>query len=432
MDALIIALAIPVFLIAIGVEAWWLSRPAMRAKLGEPAYRLDDGIASLSCGIGQQVVALFLGFALIGAYGAIYDHARLFTIDPGSIPAWIALLLGVDLQYYWFHRASHRVNFIWATHAVHHQSEEYNLTTALRQSMLQGVMSSVFYWPLALLGFPTPMFVLAITINTLYQFWIHTRGVGKLGPLELVLNTPSHHRVHHGIDPKYIDKNYAGMFIVWDRLFGTFLEEEEEPVYGTVKPLASYNPIWANLQYWVEIGKLVRACPRFVDKLRAPFMPPEWRPAELGGPVVIPHVSAKTRPKYAPYADRATHIYAIASFALVVIGASTMIALGASMAPAMVVLIGAALLTAMATIAGLVEAQPWARPIETARLLAQPLSAGLLFYGSPWFVPIVTVAIAISLAMGAGLSRLGQRPSQSIEAGLTTQALPSHSSDSHS
>ena len=189
----------------------------------------------------------------------------------------------MDFFYYWFHRWSHEVNAGWAAHIVHHQSEEMNLAVALRQSVFQGALSWVFYLPLALVGFPPAMFLTVSALNTLYQFWIHTRAIGKLGPLEWVLNTPSHHRVHHGRNPKYIDRNHAGSLIVWDRMFGTFQEEEEEPVYGITRPLASWNPVWANFHYWAELWRTARRATRLQDRFRIFWKPPGWRPEELGG-----------------------------------------------------------------------------------------------------------------------------------------------------
>jgi hypothetical protein len=171
---------------------------------------------------------------------------------------------------------------------VHHQSEEYNFSVALRQSWFGQLTSWLFYVPLAIAGFPPAMFLVMTTLNTLYQFFIHTRLVGRLGPLEYVLNTPSHHRVHHGVNPRYVDRNYAGILIIWDRLFGTFEPEGDEPVYGLVKPLGSFNPLWANLHYWAQMADVARRTRRLRDKLRAFVAPPEWRPADLGGPVVVP------------------------------------------------------------------------------------------------------------------------------------------------
>jgi hypothetical protein len=172
---------------------------------------------------------------------------------------------------------------MWAAHVVHHQSEDYNLGVALRQSALQPFFSTVFYWPLAVLGFPPSVFALSVSLNTLYQFWIHTQMIGSIGPLEKILMTPSHHRVHHGRNPIYIDRNHAATFIIWDQLFGTFQAETEEVAYGVTTPLASWNPVWANLAYWRELWDTARHTRRFADRIRIFVKPPGWFPAELGG-----------------------------------------------------------------------------------------------------------------------------------------------------
>ncbi|HKC12517.1 MAG TPA: sterol desaturase family protein, partial [Vicinamibacteria bacterium] len=226
-----IHLAIPVFFLLIGLEL------ALARIVEKDYYRLTDSINDLSCGIIQQVLDVFLKTVLFAGYLYLFGHYRLFTLPARSLPTWVAGFLGVDLLYYWFHRWSHEMNAGWAAHIVHHQSEEYNLAVALRQGAFQGSFSWVFYLPLALLGLPPLVFLTVSSFNTLYQFWIHTRTIGRLGPLEWVLNTPSHHRVHHGRNPKYIDRNHGGTLIVWDRLFGTFQGEEEEPVYGITTPL---------------------------------------------------------------------------------------------------------------------------------------------------------------------------------------------------
>ena len=218
----LIHLAIPVFFLLIAVEL-------VAARLLEKdVYRLSDSVSDLSCGILDQIVGVFLKTALFAGYVAVYDHFRLFSLPNDSVAAWVACFLGVDLFYYCSHRFSHEVNAGWATHIVHHQSEELNLAVALRQSAFGQIYTWIFYLPLALLGFPPLMFLTLNAANTLYQFWVHTRLIGKLGPMEWVFNTPSHHRVHHARNPQYIDKNHAGTLIVWDRLFGTFAEEKEE------------------------------------------------------------------------------------------------------------------------------------------------------------------------------------------------------------
>ena len=237
MDEKSIAFAIPLFFVLIVVEL-----VALRLRGIRGAYRFADSVTNLSCGVGQQVLEPFFKLGALVPYTWLFTHARVLTFHESSPVAWVLLVLGVDLAYYVFHRACHRVGILWAVHAVHHQSEEYNLSVALRQPWLEALVVPIFYLPLAVLGFPPVMYLAGVTIDTLYQFWIHTRAIGKLGPVEWVMNTPSHHRVHHGIDPEYVDRNYAGIFIVWDRLFGTYIREEREPVYGTCLLYTSPSP----------------------------------------------------------------------------------------------------------------------------------------------------------------------------------------------
>jgi len=393
MNAVYIAVAIPIFFLLIGVESW------LGRRRGVALYEFADSITDLSCGIGQQVTQVFLKGAQILLYVVIFERLRLFDAPATTWWSWVALLVLLDLGYYAFHRASHRVNFIWATHVVHHQSEEFNLAVALRQSVLQSLFSTPFYLPLALLGFPPLMFVGARTINTLYQFWIHTRLVGRLGPLEWVLNTPSHHRVHHGINPKYIDRNYAGMFIVWDRLFGTFEVEEEEPAYGTVKPLASWNPLWANVDYWVTQWKMAAATRRLGDKLLVWLAPPEWRPADLGGPVVVPEVARDAQPRYRTRVSRAVRRWVVANFVLVA-GATTGLILVDDRLPpwGRVALVGLVLAT-LAAWGALFEARRWALPLELVRIGGAVAVAVWLARGTPWLAATAAAAVAA----GAGL-----------------------------
>lgn len=227
-----IALSIPLFFLLMGIELAW------SAWSGRKVYRFNDFVANLGCGIGSQVVGAFTKTMVFAVYLWVYDHGRLFTLE-NSVLTWIATFLLIDLLYYWFHRLSHEINFLWAAHIVHHQSEEYNLSVALRQSWWQGLFSFWFYIPVAVLGVH-PVTILTVgAFVTLYQFWIHTKALGKLGPVEWLFNTPSHHRVHHGSDPKYIDRNHAGTLIIWDRLFGTYQVEEEEPLYGITTPLGT-------------------------------------------------------------------------------------------------------------------------------------------------------------------------------------------------
>lgn len=276
MDARFIAIAIPLFFVAMGVEllvAW---------RRGVTVYRFADAISDLACGVLSQASGVFFAGLIFAAYSWVYGHAALFELD--GVSAWIVGFLAVDFAYYWWHRATHRVALMWTTHITHHQSEDYNLAVALRQTLFGGLSAAPFYWAVAVIGVPPGIYIGCVALNTLYQFGIHTRLVGRLGPLEWVLNTPSHHRVHHGINPWSIDKNHGGVFIVFDRLFGTFAEEKHEPVYGVVEGFSSWDPLRANLEPWVKLGRSVAAA-RGIDRLRALFGPPEWRP---GGALEIP------------------------------------------------------------------------------------------------------------------------------------------------
>lgn len=271
-----IALAIPIFFALMLLEWLWARHKDLKP------YRLPDVIANLSCGIGQQVLGLFLSLGTVAAYGYVYDHWRLMSL-PSTWWMWLLLFLGVDFCYYWFHRLSHEINFLWAAHVVHHQSEDYNLSVALRQSWFQQFFSWLFYIPLAWVGFHPVHLLTVAAFNTLYQFWIHTELIGRLGPLEWLLNTPSHHRVHHGSNPEYIDRNHGGTLIIWDRLFGTFEPETTPVVFGITSPLRSFNSFTANFQYWQHLLHLSRSARNLKDKLRAWLAMPGWKPAYLGG-----------------------------------------------------------------------------------------------------------------------------------------------------
>ena len=193
---------------------------------------------------------------------------------------------------------SHEINLFWGGHVVHHQSEEYNLSVALRQSSFQVVWTFFFYLPLAFIGFETTDFLLISALNTLYQFWIHTETINRMGWFEYIFNTPSHHRVHHGRDPKYIDKNHAGTLIIWDRMFGTFQEEEERPTYGITKPINSWNGVWANFSHYATMARELKQITNWSDKIRYLFNKPGWLPQSLGGYRPAPAVDKQQYVKY--------------------------------------------------------------------------------------------------------------------------------------
>ncbi len=357
-----IVLAIPVFFALIALE-WLASR-----LLERDVYRLADSLGDLGCGIVDQLLGLFMKTAVFAGYLALYQ-GRLCDLPGDSAWVWLACFVGVDFLYYWFHRKSHEVAFLWAAHAVHHQSEEYNLTVALRQGALQGWFSWVFYLPLALVGFPPVVFLTCSSFNTLYQFWIHTRLIGRLGPVERLFNTPSHHRVHHGRNPEYIDRNHAGVFIVWDKLFGTFAPEREEPVYGVTSPLRSWNPVWANLDVWAGLLREARRASRWADRLRVFLKPPGWRPEELGGYVPAPPVDRASYRKFETPAGGALQAYAALHFVLVLGFSSWLLFRQQHLSPALLVAGALACTVSLVTIAGLLERKPWAPALECSRLV---------------------------------------------------------------
>ena len=353
-----IALAIPLFLLFIGIE--WLVARARRRQV----YRLADAIGDLGCGVGQQVVVVFVQAALLAVYAAVYERYRLHAFAAGSLAPWLLAFVAVDFVYYWWHRLSHRVNLLWAAHVVHHQSEDYNLAVALRQAIGTTFTTLPFYLPLAVLGVPPIVYATMESFSTLYQFWIHTELVGKLGPLEWFLNTPSHHRVHHAVNPRYLDRNYGAIFIVWDRLFGTFAEEREAPVFGTVKPLGSFNPLWAQVAYWGELWQKARALPRWRDRLRLLFASPDWPPDPAHSAVTGP------RPKYDRPLPARTAAYVGLQFAPV-IAATFLMLLHSATAPTWTLGVAAALVGwTLLALGGILDGRRWAPPLEATRLAA--------------------------------------------------------------
>ncbi len=293
MDFNPVILSIPLYFILIGFELVY--QLVKKTKI----YRTNDAITNINCGIFSQVTNALWGVMSIGMYQLVYQYLSITQIE-SSWWSYLILFVLVDFFYYWFHRASHEINFLWNTaHVVHHQSEDYNLSVALRQSSFGGVFSMIFYLPLAIIGFNAYAFLAVKGINLIYQFWIHTEAIEKLPRwFEYLFNTPSHHRVHHGRNPKYIDRNHAGTLMIWDRMFGTFQEEEERPTYGVTTPTNSWNPVWANVLPIVGMANQIKSTPGFLNKLKVLFYKPGWRPDELGGYQAAPEVNNESYTKF--------------------------------------------------------------------------------------------------------------------------------------
>lgn len=262
-----VSLAAPFFMALIALELL-----LVRITRGG-AYEIRDMSASLAMGLGNVVTKLLIGGVALSAFQFAYAH-RVATL-PWAWWVFVLCFFAEDLAYYWFHRFSHEVRFFWASHVIHHSSQHYNLSTALRQTWTGSLgLTFIFWLPLPLLGFPPAMVFLFSGISLVYQFWIHTELIGRLGPLEWVLNTPSHHRVHHGTNPKYLDRNYAGVLIIWDRLFSSFQKEEERPSYGILSNIATFNPLRIATHEWISMAKEVVAARSPRGMLGAVFGPP--------------------------------------------------------------------------------------------------------------------------------------------------------------
>ena len=263
--------AIPFFIITVIIEI------ILTVKIRLEEYEFKDAATSIAMGLGNVILGLISKSLVLTVFLFFYKF-RLFTI-PFAWWSWILVLFAEDFCYYWFHRTSHENRLFWASHVVHHSSLKYNLSTALRQTWSGSFYSFIFWIPLILLGFHPVMVLVQISVSLLYQYWIHTELIHKLPNwFEAVFNTPSHHRVHHATNPQYLDRNHAGIFIIWDRLFGTFEPEIEKPVYGLVKNINTYNPVKIAFNEWIQMFKDAFASKTsFSNRLKYLVKPPGWK-----------------------------------------------------------------------------------------------------------------------------------------------------------
>ena len=314
----IIVLATPVFFVLIAIEL------AVAYRRRRPAYRLADAMSSISLGMLSQTSAVFTRLLRIGIYTALFEQVALWRSDAFwfSVPGWLLALVFYDLCYYWLHRMGHESAVLWAAHAVHHQSQDYNLSTALRQTSSGALFGWVFYVPMALAGVPPLVFAVVALIDLLYQFWVHTEQVGHLGWFDRWFCSPSNHRVHHAVNDAYLDKNYGGILIVWDRIFGTFKDEDpqEKCVYGTRGLLNSWDPIWANAQVYAGLAHDSWHTRRWSDKLRVWLKPPGWRPADVAQRFPKPGFSMAQMQLYHPPLTRTVQWFAAVQFVALLAG----------------------------------------------------------------------------------------------------------------
>lgn len=379
-----VEVAIPFFILAMLVE-YLYGRLVKRQT-----YRLADTVNSLQLGtLSRLVDVLRLSFSAV-VFGALVQW---LGVQPWSLDAtwqWVVAFVAYDFCYYWKHRFGHEWRILWASHIAHHQSEEFNLSTALRQTGTDYI-GFVFYIPLYLAGMPAQAVITVGSLNLIYQFWVHTEHIRRLGPLEWILVTPSNHRVHHARNPQYIDKNYGGVFILWDRLFGTFQDERKDVpcVYGITTGLKSWNPLWANLHFWSDTAKLAWRTRSWWDKLRIWFKPPAWVPADLD-----PHEKVDPGyPKFDPPASRYVRAYTFVQYWVLTFASLRMLQVEKTLPRAFVLLVFAWMCLSLFVQGAALEGRGSARRLEWLRVAAT-FSLALAVY-LLWPQALAAVALAI-------------------------------------
>ena len=265
-----LAFSIPFFVLLIYIE-YYITK---KKKLG--GFELHSVIANLSVGIAERLLDVFVATVFYFVFDTLQKKYGIFQITPTPL-LWVLLLISTDFIWYWYHRLAHEINILWAVHIVHHQSEDYNFTVSARITVLQAFLRGGFWCVLPIIGFPAPMIVGMLLVHGLYPFFIHTKLIGKLGILEYLIVTPSHHRVHHASNEQYLDKNYGDVLIIWDKLFGTFQKEkaDTEIVYGLTKPLNTYSFLWQHFHYFIEIIVVVSKQKTFKEKIKTVFGRPD-------------------------------------------------------------------------------------------------------------------------------------------------------------
>ena len=398
----LILIAIPFFFLLIFIElAYGLLR-------GNNTYRLNDSINSISMGSLSRLQSL----VILGFSGSIYEivvaRYQLVQLADDALWVWISCFILYDFAYYWKHRFGHEVALFWGSHVAHHQSEDYNLSTALRQTSID-FYGFAFYLPFFFLGFPAETLFTVVSLNLIYQFWVHTEHVPKLGPIEWLFVTPSNHRVHHARNKIYVDRNYGGVFILWDRIFGSFQEElTEEPVlFGLRKPLNSWNPVWANVHVYWRLALDFVSMPGIANKLKLLFKPPGWR-AEAQQSHCKPGIeTVDLTARYDPAISSFSLAYTCVQFLFTVVLSLALLLGAASLSYPLVILAVIYLFFSFFVAGAWLEGKEFALALEIVRLVflvpclllldLNPIMTALL---------VVNAAIALPLILIIGSKRI--------------------------
>jgi alkylglycerol monooxygenase len=305
-----------------------------------------------------------------------------------------------DFLFYWAHRWGHEINLFWAAHSVHHQSQDYNLSVALRQSWLHSLMSFFIFLPIPFLGISPEVFFPTLAISSLYQFWIHTEAIHKMPRwFEYIFNTPAHHRVHHAVNPEYIDRNHGATLIIWDRLFGTFAEETKHPSYGVTKPIETWNPLWTNLVYFKDLWELSKGM-TWRDKIQLLFRRPGWRPDYLGGQIPVPEVDERHLVKYdVQPLSKGLNTYVLIQFILIIPGLIGFLWYFSDFSIFQKVLGFGSLFITTIICGAILEQKTWVKYAEYARIILVALAINSIYYLSfrEWFLFTLIVSSALGL-----------------------------------
>jgi alkylglycerol monooxygenase len=385
--------AIPLFILLVALEAFY------SYKKNKKLYRLNDTIANFSLGIGSQIAGALSKVVLFGIYIYIFKHYAPIH-QPQTWWSFVLCLIIFDFFFYLAHRLSHEMNFFWGAHVVHHQSEEYNLSVALRQPWFHSIIAFFIFLPIPFMGFDPIIFGAAAGVQTLYQFWIHTRAIGKLPAIvEYFFNTPSHHRVHHAVNPKYIDKNHAGFLMIWDRMFGTFKAEEdpEEIVYGITTQFKSWNPVWANWHYYQEMIDKATQMKSWRDKIHLIFARPGWLPEYMGGFQSVKEVDTYAYSKYDANTTKWLRAYGVLQFVLTLAGTVSYLDHFGTISTFYRWLFAAVLVLSIMIIGAIFEQRKWIAWAEIARLLLVLGSINSFYYY--WYNHWLTIMEIVSVSL---------------------------------
>ena len=392
MEQNVILYAIPIFLLTIGIELWHGLRN------GKKWYNFEDTITNLNLGIGSQATGTITKILVLGVYVYVYDNWRVISLPEN---AWWMFILGFvifDYIYYWAHRLGHEWNYMWGAHIVHHQSEEFNLSVALRQSWFHSAISFFLFLPMAIFGISPTIIFAATAIDTVYQYWIHTKAIHRMPRwFEFIFNTPSHHRVHHATNPQYLDKNYAATFILWDRLHKTFAEEVEAPVYGITKPLESLNPVWANVHFYKEMWKGMKLEKGIFSKLALIVKGPEYLGHLLNEPI-------QPRKEFKP-AKLSVKIYVLIQFVILLAGLVKYLMHYSELSTFYKFTTFALIIATVHVCSSLLESKKSAMYFEAIRLAGVMAVLNTLYYFqyNDWFTVMLTGSIILTVISASWL-----------------------------